>query len=166
MGVVAAVRVSHFCGTDNAPIDLASPRPTVTVDCGAIADFGNTAANAAALLRRFRWLIAESVGALSELSFDRDDVTEDRGLCIDVGGEEQSAIMASGIVDTTGRPAMTISGAAIRVQELDAVPIAAPWPAGSVAAGGGEMNGVTLDASAEAQAYSYIASASWTHIRS
>jgi hypothetical protein len=62
--------------------------------------------------------------------------------------------MASGIVDTTGRPAMTISGAATRVQEMDAVPIAVPWPVDSVVAVGGEMNGAALDASADARAYS------------
>ncbi len=74
------VSAAHFFGIDNVPIDVASPRRPVTVAPRAPPSFGSSVPNAAALLRRFRCLIAESIGALSELSLDRDDVTDDRGV--------------------------------------------------------------------------------------
>jgi hypothetical protein len=107
--------------------------------------------NAAALLREFRRLIATSSGADSELSFDSEEDTEDSDASNVVSGDEESAANASGMVETTWRPADTISGADVTAQVLDAWMTAAPWRVGPAIIGG-ELNGVIVDAAAEAPA--------------
>jgi hypothetical protein len=104
--------------------------------------FGNSHLNAAALLSEFRCLIAVSNGALNELSFDRDEVTGERGMSNVVGGDE-IACSASGTLDITWWPAEMSSGADLRAQ-------VSPLAGSTVV--GGEVNGVSLEASAEAPA--------------
>jgi hypothetical protein len=110
------------------------------------------------LFSEFRWLIATPDGALSELSLDRDDVAGQRDVSDVVCGDNESARSASGIVVITWWPADTSSGA-----DFTAQVVAVPGLAGT-AAGGGEVNGVIVEASAEAPAYACMASAFRAHI--
>ena len=144
--------VVHACGTDNVAIDVARPKPAVTAappaPPGFVKSDRNAAAvsNAAALFRELRCVSAKSKGAVSELSLDRGDVTDDRDASTVVSGEAEKACSASGIADITSRPADITSGADVTAQ----VPTT-PSPAGPAAAAG-ELNGVTIEASAEAAA--------------
>src|SRR5271169_1497748 len=95
------VSVTQPGGTDNVPIDLPRPKPAVNAARLTRPWFGANDINAASLLSRLRWVIAKPDGALSELSFDRDDVTDERGASNVVSGDDDSARIASGIVEIT-----------------------------------------------------------------
>ncbi len=102
--------------------------------------------SAAPLLSELRWFSAKSAGADSELSFDSDEVTGASDASNVASGERESARSAAGMVDITGRPADSISGAARRVRLMR------PPQLCGASAPGGEPNGVTAVASAQARA--------------
>jgi hypothetical protein len=147
--IVVSITQAH--GTDNVPIDVPRPKPAVIAALQAPRGSGKRVRNAAALLREFRRLIAKSSGADSELSFDKDEDTDDRDASNVVSGDEESACSASGMVETTWYPADMSSGADVTAQVADAWVTAAPWGVGPAALGG-ELNGVIVDAPAEALA--------------
>ena len=93
---MGAPAVAQACGADSFPIDVPRPKPAVDAARPARAGFLTSAHNAACLLREFRWLIAESDGADSELSRDSDGVTDESDASSDAGGEAESACSASG----------------------------------------------------------------------
>ena len=101
MTELIVVSVTQPGGTDNVPIDLPRPKPAVNAARLTRPWFGANDINAASLLSRLRWVIAKPDGALSELSFDRDDVTDERGASNVVRGDDDSARIASGIVEIT-----------------------------------------------------------------
>jgi len=153
------VALAQAGGTHIVPIEIPRPNPAPLAPPGrdtlGISERSAAAlSNAAALLSEFRWLIATPDGADSELSFDRGDVTDDRDVANIAIGELDSASSTSGIVDITWLPADITSGAAVKAR-LPAAGATPPfWRAGTdgFGSGGGELNGVTVDASAQARA--------------
>ena len=138
--------VAQVCGTDNVPINVARPNPAVIAAPRAPPWSGKSHRNAAALLSEFRCVIATPDGALSELSFDSGDVTAERGASNVVSGDNESARSVSGMVVITWWPADTSSGADFTAQ----VTAAPRWAGPTIV--GGEVNGVIVEASAEAPA--------------
>jgi hypothetical protein len=98
-----AVAVAQARGTDNVPIDMPRRKPNTVPSArptfGIRARSAAALSNSAALLSEFSWLIATSIGADSELSFDSDAVTGQRETSKLVSGDTESASSASGMVD-------------------------------------------------------------------